>query len=479
MNNDSLGELAAENILTLLAFDEKACPILVTALDPKLFGSDIYRQIAIECIEYYKTFKVPANTHLPDLFEKQLEGKNKDKAETYKRILIGLHELKETINREYVLGTLRTFLKQQSLKSAICESYELISNGDIDKAEDVLLTNTKTKLLSTFDAGINLDSEEALGFLDKQETQSFPIGIKQLDDLRIGPARKELFMVMGLPNVGKSRCLVHIGKMLALQRLKVVHISLEMAADMRVAPLYMQAFFGIAKSNEKIDKHMVFTLTDNNKLLSMEEYTLQNVKTFEDLHIKQELKDKIEKLRRTQIVIKEFASGYLTMKMLINYLDCLEMYKGFIPDVLIIDYPGIMKLNAKYKTEELGIITVELRGLGKERNIGIIAAAQANRTGQNAAVPVLTREHIGADFSMSQTADTLITLNQTKEEYELGLMRIFVDKSRNEKKPPLIIISQNPSIGQFCLSSAYMSGNYKNYMKEQKDLDDVVLEDEH
>ena len=52
---EELSPMTQDNLLTLLAFDEKSCSLL-SNIDIKLLGSDVYRNIASECINYFKDF---------------------------------------------------------------------------------------------------------------------------------------------------------------------------------------------------------------------------------------------------------------------------------------------------------------------------------------------------------------------------------------------------------------------------------------
>src|SRR3989304_9813225 len=121
---EELSPMTQDNLLTLLAFDEKSCSLL-SNIDIKLLGSDVYRNIASECINYFKVWKQPAGNHLPDLLEKYLKNDN-EKAEIYKSILVNLNENKDKVNKEYVLKSLETFLDTQNLKLRICNAADYL-----------------------------------------------------------------------------------------------------------------------------------------------------------------------------------------------------------------------------------------------------------------------------------------------------------------------------------------------------------------
>jgi len=163
------------------------------------------------------------------------------------------------------------------------------------------------------------------------------------------------------------------------------------------------------------------------------------------------LKSKMEELIKPQLIIKEFPTGSLSIQKLRAYLDNLEGYYNFIPDIILLDYLDLMDIDVDKLRIDLGRTAVELRGIAIERNLAMVTVAQSNRAGEDKAW--LTRKNLGEDYSKVKTADVLITYNQLKHEKANGLARLFIDKGRNNKDGDAVLISQNYSLGQFCLDS--------------------------
>jgi replicative DNA helicase len=131
---------------------------------------------------------------------------------------------------------------------------------------------------------------------------------------------------------------------------------------------------------------------------------------------------------------------------------------------LIIDYADLMAIDPKNLRIDTGRLCKELRGLAVEYNLALITASQANRVGDG--VKILTRNHLAEDYSKVAIADNLITLNQTKEEYQMGLMRLYVDKGRNDRHGDQILLAQNYDMGQFCLDSVRINQDYWPMMED-------------
>jgi len=149
----------------------------------------------------------------------------------------------------------------------------------------------------------------------------------------------------------------------------------------------------------------------------------------------------------------------LTIDGLEAYLSMLEE-EGFIPDVLVVDFADLMKINAENIRADTGQIYKDLRRVAVERNWAVVTASQSNRTGEDARI--LTMKHFAEDYSKAGTADNIVTYNQTKDEKELGLARLFGLKARDERSGQIILITQSYSSGQFALDAIRL-GSSKKY----------------
>lgn len=457
--SDNLNRSLQENLITLLCFDDKAASIIVSNVEPDLFESTIYREIVIQASNFYNEYKTPIKDHIIDVFDHIINGKDEKKAQLYRDTFIAIDSLKDTIHKDYVLNELDKFIRQQKLKMGIREAAELVQSGKIDQAE-LVLDSCKKDSLKVFDPGVCFFDREhkgLLGFLNNKD-EFYSTGITELDKLGICPAPKELYTIMGLPNKGKSWFLIHMGKYALLQKKKVLHITLEMSAD-RVCMRYVQSFFGMARHERYNNRNTIFKKTEDGAISNMSfEYIEDNkIRNFNEPDIDKVIKKKMGNLFSPKLIVKEFPTAQLTMTMLRAYLNNLESFYNFVPDVLLLDYPDLMHIDIAYARLDTARIYKELRGIGVERGIAVVVPTQANRVGESAAL--LTREHSAEDYSKIMTADNSITYNQSREEKALGLARLYVDKGRNDRSGDIILIAQNYSIGQFCLDSALLTSD--------------------
>lgn len=448
---DKLSNLLQENVLTLLCFDIKTALLIRNCITSNLFENHIYRKIAAKAIDYIDCYKQTPNEHLPDLLENELEEPKT--AQIYTDTLYQMHQLKDTVNAKFVISQLQSFVRQQYLKLALIEAVDLVKDNKIEQAENTLNKTLKNSL-DVFDPGTKFfEPQEALNFLNKNE-DPFCTGIQELDKRGIGPARKELFTMLAPSNRGKTWALIHFGKKALLQRLKVLHISLEMSEE-RISQRYIQSFFSISKNNDKVVLP-VMEKDNLGKFVSIDTYMNKNTITLKDANINNILKRKLGKVKgRFSLIIKQFPTGILTMSALQAYLNNLEQAEKFMPDMIIIDYADLMKIDGANLRIDTGRTYKELRGLAVERNIAMITASQSNREAEN--VKIITMKHLAEDYSKAAISDNIISYNQTSLEKKLGLARLFVAKSRNDISQQTMIITQSYETGQFCLDSSLMT----------------------
>lgn len=467
MNNDErLSGALQENLLTLLCFDDKNCKIVRAALTPQLFESSVFREVAGHAIDFIDQYGETIKDHLPDHLESILEGDDKRKAETYRRLVDNLFASRDSVNGDYIIQQLHKFVRQQNLKSAVIKAVEAIEAGRIDQAEVELQRGLNTQSVA-FEAGLSLSNAEDVGsILDNPEEEGFELGIPEFDRLGVYPRRKELFVFMAPRGRGKSWFITHCAKQALLQRWSAVIITLEMS-EKRYAARLLQSFFSISRREASV------RIT---RILQGQDGTFQDIiqekierDTMQDGDIKQKLmkRAKREFGRRPPIRIKEFPTATLTLLQLEAYLDGLERFEKFTPDLICIDYPDLMEVDSKNLRIDLGKLFAGIRGLGVKRNASMVVVTQGNRESETATT--VTGSMAAEDISKLAIADVFITHSQTPAEKELGLARLLVDKARNEESKLSVLITSAYAIGQFCLDSVRLVSDYWDLMETKAD----------
>lgn len=492
-----------ENLLVMLVYNNEVAPKIMNVFDLDYFTDPCYRAIATEAVAYYKRWGKVPERHIVELFDSQINGKDDRIRKQYLNTILYLHANKDKVHPEYVLSKLEDYVNTELLTMTSYKIASAVRDKNMDEAFSAI-KNCSKKRLEAFNEGTRLsDVEKVLDTLRKNELY-VPTGIKELNHLGICPTPGELFVFTSLTNKGKTWFLMHLArnafhhKLLNGEYHNILHVSLEMSEG-RLQQRYMQTFFGASKrvlekrfrsifedkhsgefvfepeiidilskpEEEQINYQPDFTFDGHGKLRAKypeleQEAFLRKVITEKIKGIPMPMKEdgsygfRVAGLPHDNLIIKEFATGSLTMESLHNYLDDLAE-TGFIPDIMFVDYPDLMRLDTKYLRFELARVYRELRGIAIERHLGMVVPCQSNKAGDTA--KIITARNMGEAWDKITGTDNHITYNQTIEELKIGRARLYVDKCRNDQVGDTIMIQQEYSTGQFCTNSFKMEGS--------------------
>lgn len=472
---NSMNVSLQENVMTLLCFDTEAGNLIRGAVTPDLFEGDIYQTIATQALDFIDKYKQAPNDHLPDLIEPFIKKAPKPNQELYRQTLLNLYQFKESVNKDYTLNQLIKFIRQQKLKQVLTSAVKNVQAGNAEQAEKELGDHLKTTF-EAFDIGLGFN-DFALSYesIFGTQSQSLPTGIDGLDDLNIGPAAKELFMFLTLPNRGKTWWLIHLAKNSLMARKKVLFLTLEMS-EQKIAGRILQNLFSITRKKVEKNKLEMQKIKKDSlgRFIDFEPATF-NRPSFQDDNILDFLNSKMDHFKqRFQLVVKQFPTGQLSIRGLEAYLDLLDSKSKFVPDLICIDYPDLMSIDSKNLRVDTGRLYRELRGIAVDRNLAIAAVSQSNKEGKKE--KWINMENFAEDFSKAAISDAIITYNQTDLEYQLGLARLLVAKARDESRNRKILISQSYATGQFALDSVVMEDRV--YFKALKERTEDFAESE-
>ena len=316
----------------------------------------------------------------------------------------------ETVqNREWVLDLVEDFAKKEALKSAIQDSIIHLKNENYGAIEgnirEALTVSRQIDVGQNYFGSVS-DRFKRLYEISDEDRDVFKTMIPSLNkSVEGGLQRKEIAMVVAPPGVGKSLFLANQCVQSLMENRKVLYISLEMSED-RVAQRLDSIASLIPQRKMK---------TDPTSLIKVKE----RLKTFR------------ERFADGDLVIKELPSGVTTVHGIRALLSILRNHERFEPDVIIVDYIGLLKYSDKgmAKYEAMEQIVSDLRGIAQEHNCIVWTATQTNRQGRN--VRLITDSELGDSYGQVRPVNLAVSLNQTREEYENGEMRLYAMKVRN------------------------------------------------
>jgi len=296
----------------------------------------------------------------------------------------------------YVKEKSLDFCRKQAMREALEKSVVLIAN---DRYEEVVDTMKKAVSVGiTASVGHDFFEDVEARFV-KTNRMVCPTGINELDEKSVlngGLGRGELGVIVASTGVGKSHFLVQLG-----------------AHALRVGKNVL---------------HYTFELTETSVGIRYDS-NLANIPSNEVQDSKEEVLSKYKEMELGRLIIKEYPTGSCSVSMIRNHIEKLAL-RGFVPNVVIIDYADIMRSSREYDALrlELKLIYEDLRNFAMERSIPVWTASQANRDASNSDIVGL--ENMSESYGKAMVADVVLSLSRKPTEKATGAGRLFVAKNR-------------------------------------------------
>lgn len=403
-----------EKIVQSLLTDRQWAAQMAEVLDVGYFEFAYLRQMTRKYLDYYNKFKEFPSLELFITVVKEdlVAAQDLVLTEQIVTVIKNTKAKRDLGDLQYVKEAAMSFCRQQGFKNALVECAELIKVEDqYDRAIEIV-----KKAISAGQAqspGLSLDDDIDARYSETyRNTIRTGIGLRNenwqeidgpsLDARKIlngGAGRGELCVVIAPTGVFKSHFLVHIGGQALLQGKNVLHFTFELH-ERSVGVRYDSHLLGI-DSLECIENKE-----------KIKQFYADNVGT-------------LGKLR-----IKYFNTGVATVNTLRTFIDKLAL-DGFRPDLVIVDYAGIMRSTEKYDLPrmELKKIYEELRCFSSELDVPVWTACQSNKEGAEA--EIISLANMSEAYAQAHICDFVVGIGRPESQKSTGLGTIFIAKNRN------------------------------------------------
>lgn len=458
---------------TIVLVDDDNARVIASIVDPLLFDRP-FDDIVQRAVDYRKKYGgPPGKQHIDDVFADKLEDDgddNKDR-ELYERLIVGMIRLSDNIDTKFILSRTSEFVRLKKMRAGIAQAAERYQKGGPDVFDDLegIFRQTLRIRDKGLDYGFTLgDVDRSLQFLRMGgERYRLPTGIKELDIHGLQPAKKELFLFLAARNRGKSQWLHMCGRQAIQHRWKCIHYTLENSDDMTSMRYYQTLYNGVKRLREGGHHYAKFDNEDGDDKVHLRQVKFNPDWIMADTEKSESfLRNKIRSDPFLQnLRIRSFPTGQLTFEMLERDLDELSIVHKFEPDIILLDYPQMMKMpRAEKDYTALQNLTINLRGLAVERNAAVVIPQQGNRSSESAST--VKGFMGGGSIEMLAVADNALTYSQTQSEEEHGLARLYAQKVRNDEARFTLCISQHYPSGQFCMDSWYMTKTLQEQVRQ-------------
>jgi len=392
------GKSFQEKILQALISDKNWAAQMFEVAKVEYFELKYLRFLVDKYFEYYKKYHVFPTMQLLITIVRDCLREGNDII-LRDQIVEFLHRIKTNPDMgdlQYVKDKSLDFCRKQALKEALESAVELIA---VDKLDNVLGVIKEALTVGTTPSiGHDFMNDFDTRFI-KINRNPVPTGLDKLDTKNIlngGLGNGEIGIITAPTGVGKSHFLVSLGANAIKLGKNVLHYTFELCET--IVGIRYDSFLCDIPSSDVI----------NSKNL---------------------IKSKYEKMKLGRLFIKEYPTGSATIMTLKTHIEKLAL-KGFVPDIIIIDYADIMRSTRKYDSlrHELKLIYEELRNLAMELNLPIWSASQANRQASNADIVGL--ENMSEAYGKAMIADVVLSLSRKPVEKAKGTARLFIAKNR-------------------------------------------------
>ena len=396
-------------VLAAMFVDRTFLQQIADIIQSEYFESDANSWLLDILLEHFREYKTPPSK---DVLKVKVTEIDNDVLKT--AILEQLKEVfrfMESDDLDFVKNEILKFCKNQEIKRAIMDSVNLLKMGSYDEI--------KSKIDSAMKAGADTDigheyKKDVVARYTESARNTISTGWDVIDDLMDGGlAPGELGVVMAPAGIGKSWMLINIGANAVKKGKTVIHYTLELN-DNYVGQRYDSVVTGIAA---------------------------QNLKNYTD-----DIEEKLETLPG-ELIIKYYptkSTGVMGIKAHIEKTIML----GNTPDLIVVDYGDLLKVNTKKdKHEALEELYEEMRGMAGEYEIPVWTASQAGRSALED--DIIEADKIASSYGKVMVADFLMSLSRKVEDKLSGTGRGHVIKNRFGPDGITLPSKINTNNGQF------------------------------
>jgi len=347
-----------------------------------------------------------------DIEINNIRGTTDDTVKSMRETLKTLNGDTEKTNPDWLLDNTEKFCQEKAIYNAITSSLEIM-NGKGKLTKGAIPSLLSDALAISFDPNVGHDyieqANDRYDYYHRVE-ERIPFDLDYFNKItKNGIPKKTLNIVMAGVGVGKSLTLCHFASGYINQGKNVLYISMELAEE------------EVAK---RIDANVLNVSMDDLMVLPRDIYD-----------------KKIETLKQKtngKLIVKEYPTASASTVHFRSLLNELNLKKGFVPDVIMIDYLNICA-SARIKPGNgvnsytyIKAIAEELRGLAVEYNVPIWSATQLTRGGYGSTDPDLT--DTSESFGLPATADFFVALIVTEQLEQLN--QIMVKQLKNRYADP-------------------------------------------
>lgn len=437
MNRERIDANVEEKIVTAMIISKEFLSQVFGAFDAKLIQSKHLQIIARWCLKYFGKYRESPKANIESIYNAWVQnGKaNESMMDSVYEILEKLsdeYNQEPELNVPYLLDVTAEHFAKRKIEILRDQLEFSLSQGDIKEADAAISSHFAV----TLNLGVGDDP------LSDYETWDMAFAESQKPLIRWGDrsadyffahslARDSLVGMLAPEKRGKTWWCVEFAVRAAEQRRKV---ALFEVGDMSKTQIWRR--LGVRFSRQPMFRRDLGIVRVPKKIrrrrdqVLIKRINIECNKTASPKSCKKAVRKFVRragiKPGSTYLMTSVHPNSSINVAEVSSILERWKLQKGFIPDVVIIDYPDI--LAPEYGTsnmttrDQINATWKALRRLSQEWHCLVLAPTQAPSASYH--VETLDATHFGEDKRKLSHVTGMFGLNQTQEEKRRGIMRL-------------------------------------------------------
>jgi len=396
-------------------------------VDPSHFESPIARIVSGWVIDFYDRTNEAPGKAIADIYMMKKDSISEADAQLVYAFLQNCSEKWQPTNFEYSKKITVDYIQERSMKKLV-ERLNSKVGTSIQECQAIIAEYIKPETYHSKSIDILNDSGFVSNAFNEEDEELFVLP-GDLGKVTGNFCRGDFVSFLAPPKRGKTWWMMDLAMTAFLQGCKVLFISLEMT-EKQMARRFWQFLSGCSRDGKEADSAYFEPIGEDRWELIPSKYN--TIKVDNRIESIEKIQANFKKYSNGgELKLRRYDTGSLSLRDLKNELKTLEMFENFVPDVIVLDYADIMKMNnTKDKRFSLDELWLGLRGLNMETNSCLITASQAGRatvTGDKDA----DESDIAEAVSKLNHVTKMITINQNKEDKKNGVYRLNCNTTRD------------------------------------------------
>lgn len=434
--------------------------------EPSLLPDTYSRLILQWCYEFYEQFHEAPKSTIQTIYEQKANYILKESdAQMIEAILSSISdEYAVSGNLDYYVEQAEIFFNKMAIKDLQDKIGKLADRGRIEDAVNLISKFKKVERIVPQGVDLLQNDEAIEEAFSEEEDKLFQLP-GDLGHMLGSFNRGDLSAFMSPQKRGKTWGMMEIATHAMQTGLKVWFVSLEMTRNQVIRRMWQQWTDSVLEEKEVT---IPFFDRDDNIRLRTEYRKPMSVDDMRILRKKFRLA-----MKKSQFNVYSYPKHTFKVSDLRTLLENSMMYKGEIPDVVVVDYASIMCPERHgEKRFELDQIWADLSAIAVEFNIHVLSASQTGRA-------TLSRDVQQGDTSEANSITShvslMFALNQTSDDKSQSCLRYSCMFARHKEflTTEQVVVLQNLSCGKAMIDNRYVNKvkNLKSQLAKEKEKD--------